>query len=188
MRKIFYLISLSSVVLIFGLIGFIAEIQKYKQPKLTSVDVAVVLTGGAGRMDKGIEILKTGKVKKLFISGVHKSFAIRRLMKEVKQNKSAYNKIVLGYQAQTTFDNGLEVAEFINKNNYKSIYLITNSFHMPRSIREVRHRLPNVKIIPYPVDNKNIKVNEWYLYPGTLFILTVEYVKNLVVIARTSIF
>ena len=188
MRILFYIFLTILALLVFGLIGFVSSINKYKQPNLGKLDVAVVLTGGAGRVDKGIEILQKNKVKKLFISGVHKSVAIRSLLNEVKQNKANANNIVLGYMANTTFENGIEVADFINKNNYKSIYLITNSFHMPRSIREIKYRLPNIKIIPYPVQNKNIKTNQWYLYPGSLWVLTVEYIKNIVVIIRTTIF
>ncbi|MDG1153709.1 MAG: YdcF family protein [Alphaproteobacteria bacterium] len=190
MRKLFYFCLILLVAFLFGLAGFVDTINKYEQPKLISADVAVVLTGGSGRIEKGIEILNDKKVEKLFISGVHKSVAIKKLLNFVKNN--SFNKyddsnIILGYQAKTTFDNAIEVANFIKKNNYKSIYLITSKFHMPRSMYEVRHRLPNIKIIPYPVNNNNIKIKSWYSYPGTLFVLTFEYLKTLLVILRISI-
>ncbi len=190
MRKLLYFCLILLVVFFFGLVGFVDTINKYKQPKLILADVAIVLTGGAGRIEKGIEILNKNKVKKLFISGVHKSVVVKKLLNVVKDNSfSQYNKsnIILGYQAKTTFDNGIEVANFIKNNNYKSIYLITSKFHMPRSMYEVRYRLPNVKIIPYPINNNNIKIKNWYSYPGTLFILTFEYLKTLLVILRISI-
>jgi len=190
MRKLFYFCLILLVAFFFGLVGFVDTINKYKQPRLVLADVAVVLTGGAGRIEKGIEILNKNKVKKLFISGVHKSVVVKKLLNVVKDNSfNQYNKsnIILGYQAKTTFDNGIEVANFIKNNNYKSIYLITSKFHMPRSMYEVRHRLPNVKIIPYPINNNNIKIKNWYSYSGTLFILTFEYLKTLLVILRISI-
>jgi len=190
MRKLFYFCLILLVAFFFGLVGFVDTINKYKQPKLILADVAIVLTGGAGRIEKGIEILNKNKVKKLFISGVHKSVVVKKLLNVVKDNSfSQYNKsnIILGYQAKTTFDNGIEVANFIKNNNYKSIYLITSKFHMPRSMYEVSYRLPNVKIIPYPINNNNIKIKNWYSYPGTLFILTFEYLKTLLVILRISI-
>ena len=118
MRKLFYFCLISLVAFLFGLAGFVDTINKYEQPKLISADVAVVLTGGSGRIEKGIEILNDKKVEKLFISGVHKSVAIKKLLNFVKNN--SFNKyddsnIILGYQAKTTFDNAIEVAHFIKK-------------------------------------------------------------------------
>ena len=60
-----------------GLIWFAAGIPRAPAEPTTATDAIVVLTGGAGRLGVGFELLREGRAKKLFISGVYRFALIK---------------------------------------------------------------------------------------------------------------
>ena len=180
MNKIFLLLVSAILAIVFGFFGFVNQISNYKIPT-KSAELGIVFTGGSGRITAGINSLKTGKIKHLFISGVHRSVPSTLIVKNKSKN------ITLDYKSKNTFDNAVESAKFIKQGNYKSIYLITGVYHMPRAIAEIKSRIDGVEIIPYPVQNEWIKTKKWYLYSGTLSMFIIEYAKTIAVLGRTII-
>ena len=79
MKKLSLLVFLIGAFLaglwIYGFLLFVDDIVSLREPDILtdheSAEAIVVLTGGSERVATGIELLKSGHGKKLFISGVH---------------------------------------------------------------------------------------------------------------------
>ncbi len=134
-----------------------------------SADAIIVLTGDDGRLAYGIELLAENKAKVLFISGAGAQVTVADIMHHVPeemQKKIDLTKIALGHEAVNTIGNAREIKEWLSKENYKKIILVTSNYHMPRSLLEVSSALPAVTITPAPViDNDNELIfSEYHKY------------------------
>ena len=119
----------------------------------------VVITGGHGRINKGLELLSDGKANKMLISGVSEGFSKKNL-------DSNSDNIILGYMATNTEENAKEVQLFMTLHQYISLILVTNSIHMPRASFLFSTIMPNIKISVCPV-----------FYNDSLFSAMIEYSK-----------
>jgi len=101
-------------------------------------DAIVVLTGGPGRIDRGLERLEAGDAKRLLISGVAREVKPRELAAEYKRPLKLFDCcIALGFDAEDTRSNATEVATWVARRNYRSIRLITTDWHMRRAEYEL---------------------------------------------------
>lgn len=116
-------------------------------PASEKTDAIVVLTGGAGRVEEGMKLLKGGAAPKLFISGVNKDVKVHELMRGEEANAA----ITLGYEAEDTKGNADETAPWVRDNNIKSLRLVTSSYHIPRALLEIGRQVPGVMILAHPV-------------------------------------
>lgn len=141
-------------------------------------DAIVALTGGEGRLPAGIELLDQGKGQRLLISGVHAETSREELFAAVGQLSARSSCCVdLGRSATNTIGNAEETAAWVARNNFRSVIVVTASYHMPRSLMELRALLPNTKLIPYPVFPDRVRLSEWWSDPETTGVLAGEYVK-----------
>ena len=81
--------------------------------------------------------------------------------------------------AQDTRGNAKETAAWIQKNQVKSIILITSFYHMPRSIFEVLKETPDLRIIPQPVFPKSFNNSVDWIRTRYAWLLFIEYHKFL---------
>jgi uncharacterized SAM-binding protein YcdF (DUF218 family) len=105
-------------------------------------DAIVVLTGGAGRIDRGVEMLRQGAAQHMLVSGVGRDVKPRELAVEYKiEPRWMKCCIELGHQAVDTRSNADETANWVKANRYKTVRLITADWHMPRAQLELAHML-----------------------------------------------
>lgn len=167
-----------------GLFGFVNSIPRHPQQSQEKTDAIVVLTGGTLRLEQGLTLLSEKMAKKLFVSGVHRGVDVQQLIDKSRRSPELIDCcIVLGYAADHTAGNARETAEWMSKQGYTSLRLVTASYHMPRSLVEFRYAMPKVRIIPNPVFPENVKVDEWWRWPGTATLIVGEYNKFLVAAA-----
>ena len=84
-----------------------------------SVDAIVVFSGGSNRIESAVELLEKKLAKKLFISGVHPKTTKDDILTKNIGNDKIFNCCVdLGNNAINTFENALETAEWVNKNQF----------------------------------------------------------------------
>lgn len=167
-----------------GLFVFADGIPRQPQQSREKTDAIVVLTGGTLRLEQGLALLTQELAKKLFVSGVHRGVDVQQLIDRSRRSPEVIDCcIVLGYAADHTAGNARETAEWMSKQGYKSLRLVTASYHMPRSLVEFRYAMPHVLIIPHPVFPENVKVDEWWRWPGTAILIVSEYNKYLVAAA-----
>ena len=118
-----------------------------------ATDGIVVLTGSAGRIERGLVLLKAHRGRELLVSGVDQ---------DVKPAEfSAYYKVpadlmkccvTLGREAIDTRSNAIETSAWLDRRHYRSIRLITADWHMRRARFELSQQLKApVAILPYAV-------------------------------------
>ncbi|MBY0447997.1 MAG: YdcF family protein, partial [Hyphomonadaceae bacterium] len=90
----------------------------------------------------------------------------------------------LGREASDTIGNASETAAWATAHGYNTILLVTEDYHMPRSLLELQLAMPAVRIIPYPVASRLSKPSLWRNDPKIAGRLALEYLKLLVIHAR----
>ena len=148
-------------------------------------DAIIVLTGGQSRIDVAIDLLKSGKGKRLLISGVNPVAGLEDLRRATGADESLFSCCVdIDRAALDTIGNAAESARWMQANAYASVILVTNNYHMPRSMLEMRRISDSVEILPYPVVNARLDKGEWLTRPDALRVLFTEYTKFLAAFAR----
>lgn len=177
---------------LFVLAGFIADFitfaDKLPQNQPTNIvqaDAIVVLTGGRSRISDALKLLSMGKGRRLLISGVHVSTS-RAALAKIAPSQSTLLKccVDLDKAALNTIGNAIETAAWATKHNFKSLIVVTSSYHMPRSLAELQHALPSATLIAYPVLVKTVPLKRWWTNYGTTRLLGIEYVKYLMTLVR----
>lgn len=148
-------------------------------------DAIIVLTGGQSRLDAAMELLESGKGERLLISGVHPSATRGQLQHALGGDKRLFACCVdLDRTALDTIGNAEESAKWVRDHDYSSVILVTNNYHMPRSLLEMGRLLGKAKLEPYPVVNSNLDNGGWLTKPQALRVLFTEYNKYLLALAR----
>ncbi len=132
--------------------GFILFVlaQHGPAPAGTRTDGVAVLTGGPGRLARGVEVLQAGEARRMLISGVDQSVSPRELQAAARIPPSLFRCCTdLGFRADSTRSNAEEVAEWVERHEFRSVRLVTAGYHMPRALAELDSRLPRgVTIVP----------------------------------------
>lgn len=166
-----------------GLVWFTLQIPAQPLEYNDKADAIVVLTGGGGRTDYGLELLADGKANRLFISGVHEAVTPQSLIKHApdairkRLKSSAAQSIILGHEAENTIGNAEETARWVAAQNMHTILLVTANYHMPRSIEEFKNILTDVNIIPAPVFNEEFSLKTIWMEKAIRSRLLSEYHK-----------
>lgn len=152
--------------------------------QVTGADAIVVLTGGQARIDAAFQLLRAGKGKRLLITGVNPATLPRDLRPQTAKDRQLFNCCVdFDYEARDTIGNANESAKWVQLNGYDSIIVVTNNYHMPRSLLELgRHTGASVE--PYPVVNTRLDDGRWLSEPQALRVLMTEYIKYVVSLLR----
>jgi uncharacterized SAM-binding protein YcdF (DUF218 family) len=171
-----------------GLSWFATVLPREVDQAQSQTDAIVVLTGGSARLSQGLELLAGQRARKLFISGVYRGVDLAELFRVRQQSPDEFACCVsLGHDADDTRGNATETAAWIAEQGFASLRLVTANYHMPRSLLEFRHAMPDIEIVPHPVFPENFKQAEWWLWPGSASLVASEYNKYLVALLRTSI-
>lgn len=83
----------------------------------------------------------------------------------------------MGYKAIDTIGNANEAASWIRDHNYSSIVVVTNNYHMHRSLHELRNASPQTEFIAYPVISADLVRTNWFVEPDVVRTLLYEYLK-----------
>lgn len=166
----------------FGL--FASHVSGMNTPQAQSpADAIIVLTGGQARLDAALDLLKSGKGKRLLISGVNPATKRNEIRSLTGSDRKLFNCCVdFDYQALDTIGNAEESAKWVRNHNYADVILVTNNYHMPRSLLELGRRI-DAEVRPYPVVNTNLDDGRWLFEPEALRVLFTEYTKYLAALA-----
>ncbi len=134
-----------SLLLLAWLLGFALFAMALPQPRAGGkTDAAIVLTGGEGRVARGLEVLRKGWARRLLVSGVDREVKPREFV-------AAYDVaprlmaccITLGFESVDTRSNGREAARWISANKFRTVRLITTDWHMRRAAFELERLMPS---------------------------------------------
>ena len=107
-----------------------------------ATDGIVVLTGGPGRIQRGLKLLEAGKAKRMLVSGVDRRVKPQELAAEYDVPGGLFErKIDLGHESVDTRSNALESANWLKRNKFRSVRLVTTDWHMARARFELGHAL-----------------------------------------------
>jgi uncharacterized SAM-binding protein YcdF (DUF218 family) len=163
-----------------GLVRFAHAIPEEVTDRVSRTDAIVVLTGGSERLATGLQLLAENKAERVFISGVHPTVDVVHLAKLAgRPDSDLQSRIEAGHGALDTEGNAAETAAWMRGHGYRSLRLVTGSYHMPRSLLEFRTALPEAEIVPHPVFPPHVKQRTWWLQPGTAALIIGEYNKYL---------
>lgn len=182
------LLALAWVIGLFIFVDRISVTAATRTSAMPTVDAIVVLTGGRGRVERGTELLARSAARSMLISGVGANVAARDLIPTQRLESATLECCVtLGRAARNTRENAVETAGWVAANGVRSLRLVTADFHMPRSLLEFHARMPDVRVLPDPVESENVRLTRWWLWPGTAFLLAGEYNKYLAARARVAV-
>jgi uncharacterized SAM-binding protein YcdF (DUF218 family) len=106
-------------------------------------DAIVVLTGGAKRLERGLDLLERRKAKRMLVSGVARTVRAKELAAEYSADPKLFECCIdLGRESVDTRSNAEEVSRWVAKHRVKSVRLVTTDWHMPRARFELSQRLP----------------------------------------------
>ncbi|MEM7169854.1 MAG: YdcF family protein [Pseudomonadota bacterium] len=182
------LVLVAAIVWLAGLFWYAGQLPEQPSPSTQQTDAIVVLTGGSGRLEKGLELLADNKAEKLFVSGVYRGLEVRELLRLFQESPGELDCCVaLGYEADNTRGNAVETAAWMSEEGYESLRLVTANYHMPRSLLEFEESMPRSQIIPHPVFPAHYKQEDWWRWPGSARLLVSEYNKYLLALVRQTI-
>lgn len=179
------LAALSSVLLFLaGFALFASHVTEMATPADPGgADAIVVLTGGQSRIGAAIDLLRSGKGRRLLISGVHPAADRQALSDATGGDRNLFSCCVdIDHLALDTVGNAEESAKWIRDHGYGRVILVTNNYHMPRSLLEMRRLTGALDLDPYPVVNS--RNGGWMTDPDALRVLFTEYNKYLLALAR----
>ena len=186
LARAFGVILILAIALLFaGFLRFANTVSTLSAPPLPKADAIVVLTGGYQRIDQAVELLREGAGKRLLISGVHPTTTASQIRKMTQSSANLFSCCVdMGYDALDTTGNANETARWIHDHGYSSVLVVTNNYHMPRSLHELRRSSPNTEFVAYPVVNSDLKRKNWFTDPNVVRTMFSEYIKVVVAEAR----
>jgi uncharacterized SAM-binding protein YcdF (DUF218 family) len=124
------------VALLYGL-GFVLfafTLGKPAPATASATDAAVVLTGGSGRIEHAIDVLREGKAKRLLVAGADPSVTKADIARRLGGRRKLIQCCVdLGSESVDTRSNAEEAGRWLAKHKYKSLRLITSDWHMRRA-------------------------------------------------------
>ena len=178
------------LLLAFGL-GFViyaSSIDRDGSQSVVQADGIVVLTGGKSRINKALKLLAAGKAKRLLISGVHAQTSVAQLGRLYPGSKPLFNCCIdLGRAAQDTIGNAQETRSWVRQKGFRSLIVVTSSYHMPRAIAEFNNAMPTIKFEAYTISSSNVDMDQWWSDGDTLKLLFSEYLKYIPAIAKLGV-
>ncbi|MBS3927995.1 MAG: YdcF family protein [Sphingomonadales bacterium] len=146
-----------SLILLAWALGFVWFAAVLPQPAGTQrADAVVVLTGAAGRVERGLAVLDNRWAPQMFVSGVFREVKPGEFAAQFRVSGAQMACCVaLGYAAADTKGNARETAEWVRTKKYRSIRLVTSDWHMRRAVFELGGVLPGgVTIVEDAVPSK----------------------------------
>jgi uncharacterized SAM-binding protein YcdF (DUF218 family) len=138
------------IVLLYGL-GFVFFAFTLGNPApatAPATDAAVVLTGGSGRIEHAIDVLRGGKAKRLLVAGADPSVTKADIARRLGGSRKLIQCCVdLGSESVDTRSNAEEAGRWLAQHQFHSVRLITSDWHM----RRARYEFDKVLGRKYPL-------------------------------------
>ena len=133
---------MARLVALLGLVwslGFCAFMLALAPPlEGTTTDAIVVPTGGPGRINRGLDLLRARQGKRMLVTGVAPGVRPVDLEREYGASPALLRCCVdLGAQAVDTRGNAEETAQWVREHQYRTVRLVTSDWHVARARMEL---------------------------------------------------
>ncbi len=175
------LLCIYTLFLFYTFVGSVADFRSGQDSNISALkhaktDAIVVLTGGQGRVEKGLALLREGKSSKLILSGVNSASNHNQIFSN-KLVKGEQYRIILEKNSKSTYENAFEMKRLVEELHIESITLITSSYHMKRAYTAFMRIMPDgVRIEPYTISTPNFDEEKWWA-PDNLAVALPEFLK-----------
>jgi uncharacterized SAM-binding protein YcdF (DUF218 family) len=133
-------LSFIALVYVLGYAVFAVMLPRPADDRMT--DGIVVLTGGANRIERGLDLLQRQRARRMLISGVARTVRPVELAARYPDSAALFKCCIdLGRESVDTRSNAEEVARWMEKRKFRSIRLVTTDWHMPRARFELSRQL-----------------------------------------------
>jgi uncharacterized SAM-binding protein YcdF (DUF218 family) len=173
-----------------GFYSFATSVQQARAPiPLPEADAIVSLTGGSKeRLETGMRLLTEGRGRRLLISGVNPRITDQDVYALLGGSDDLIECCVdLGRQAEDTLGNASETAAWAAEKGFTRIIVVTDDYHLPRSLVELQLAMPNARLIGYPVKTRLARARVWTSDLAAAGRLAGEYVKYLAIRSRVGL-
>ncbi len=125
-------------------LGFLAFAMFLPMPEdAAHTDGVVALTGGEGRIDRALVVLRSHRAGAMLVSGVDPEVRPAEFAAQYHVDRALMRCcITLGYQSVDTRSNAHETAGWVAAKGVHSVRLVTSDWHMRRAAWELRRALP----------------------------------------------
>jgi uncharacterized SAM-binding protein YcdF (DUF218 family) len=104
----------------------------------STTDAIVVPTGGAGRIDRGLDLLRRRQARRMLVTGVAPGVDAAMLTRRYGQPALWTCCVDLGRDAVDTRSNAGETAAWLKARGFTSVRLVTSDWHLRRAAMELR--------------------------------------------------
>lgn len=124
-----------------GFALFMLALGKPLDPGIRT-DAIVVPTGGAGRIDRGIALIRARSAKRMLITGTDPTVRPIELAVQYRTPPGLFRCCIdLGHDAVDTRSNADETAAWVRARGYRSVRLVTADWHIARAKLELSNAL-----------------------------------------------
>lgn len=144
------IVRLLGIAAILWLLGFALFMLALPGPlEGIRTDAIVVPTGAAGRIDRGLMLMRAKGARRMLVTGVAPEVRPGELAVAYKASPRLFACCVdLGHEAVDTRSNAEETARWVQQRRYRSVRLVTSDWHLPRARLELVHALgPDVTVV-----------------------------------------
>ena len=139
--------SLAFLLLLYVLGYAIFAVQLPEQGDDSRTDAIVVLTGGAKRLERGLDLMERGRAERMLVSGVDRSVRPIDLWQRYSVKQEMFDCCIdLGREAVDTRSNAEETANWIGRHKFKTVRLVTTDWHMPRARFELSRQAEGLTV------------------------------------------
>ena len=126
-----------SVLLLLYALGFVLFAVTLGKPApagAPTTDAVVVLTGGKGRIEHSIDVLRRHQAKRLLVSGTDPAVTKADLARRIGGERALLACCVdLGSESVDTRSNAEETQRWLKRHRFRSLRLVTSDWHMRRA-------------------------------------------------------
>ena len=133
--------ALSFLLLIYaiGFVLFAVTLGKPAPADAAPTDAAVVLTGGPGRIEHAVDVMRAGKAKRLLVAGADPLVTKADMAHRLPGSEALLKCCVdLGSESVDTRSNAEEADRWMALHHFRSLRLVTSDWHMRRARYEFR--------------------------------------------------
>ncbi|HEY8369535.1 MAG TPA: YdcF family protein [Thermodesulfobacteriota bacterium] len=169
---------------------FVAAFDRPAAEAPPRVDLIVVLSGGAGRLDEGLRLLEAGRAPLLFLVGFQSRAVASRLAADpVASSLARAGRILVEPRSGSTLEDAERTRVAVARHQARAILLITSVYHMQRAEMTFRKILPpSVSVYGRPVRSAAFLGDGWREDEPSRRLVVGEFLKYLFYRVRLSLY
>ena len=177
--------------LLFAFVGGFLIFASFVARPMDNADVRaegiVVMTGGQHRLSEGARLLVEERGRRLLVSGANRAVTREDIHRASGLDARIFERVDVGYEALDTIGNAEETRDWARARGFRRMIIVTSTYHMPRTLVELRRAMPEAIFIPHRVISSKFKNQRWWQHPGTARLLLSEYIKIIPSAARLGV-